>query len=136
MEPKFRIPLSRNSKAPLAGGSWLDDITDDDDQVSQWLWDMLNIGCPLKENGLVVVDFDTGKEPARDFYRQHKELCSVVVVTRRGAHMYFTGETKTRKFEHGDIKGNGYVVYPPSEVDGFKYWFAKEDWHKLQPFWA
>jgi hypothetical protein len=86
---------------------------------------------PLLENGRVVVDFDE-KEPAREFYREHRELCTVIVETRRGVHFHFSGKTATRKFEHGDIKGNGFVVYPPSSVDGHKYVFVRQG--ELVPF--
>ena len=48
----------------------------------------------------------------------------------------FSGETKTRKFPAGDIKGNGYVVYPPSTVDGHEYRFVpgRESGADLLPF--
>lgn len=125
------IPLARNSKKPLAGGDWHNLLTDDETVWSTWLSKWLNLGMPLEENMRVVVDFDE-KDAAREFWKKHRDLCTVVVETRRGAHVHFSGATQTRKFEHGDIKGNGYVLYPPSEIDGFVYRHVAEGF--LQPF--
>jgi len=112
------FPLPLGEKAPLKGISWKKLITDGPIPAGQ------NVGFPLEENGCSVVDFDTGVNPAREFFHEHRELCRVIVLTRRGVHFYFSGSTKTRKFEHGDIKGNGYCVFPPSVVNGWQYKFA------------
>jgi hypothetical protein len=110
----FKIPLAHHTKQPIGGKSWYKTMTDDPGAHIEWIGEGLNVGVPLEANGLVVVDYDTGMEPARGFFKKHRELCSVIVQTRRGVHFYFTGSTKTRKFDHGDIKGSGYVVAPPS----------------------
>lgn len=88
----------------------------------QWIQEGLNVGFPLEENGRSVIDFDE-IEPARAFWKAHRNLCTVIVRTRRGVHFHFSGSTQTRKFAHGDIKGNGYVVYPPSVIDNHQYEF-------------
>ena len=82
-----------------------------------------------------MVDFDD-KAEARKWWRLHEDIVRVAVITRRGIHVYFSGETKTRKFPAGDIKGNGYVVYPPSTVDGHEYRFVpgRESGADLLPF--
>ncbi len=123
------IPLAENSKSPLAGEDWHNRISDDPAEHARWLAEGLNVGLPL--DGRSVVDFDD-KDAAREFYRKHKELCTVMVETRRGVHFHFAGSTKTRKFEYGDIKGNGYVVYPPSQVRGWIYRLIETG--PLQPF--
>ena len=94
------------------------------------------MGFPLRENGCSVVDFDDGLEYAREFYNAHREICRVLVLTRRGIHFYFSGTIRTRKCEHGDIKGNGYTVFPPSTVDGHEYRFVSGyEWgNELAPF--
>jgi hypothetical protein len=127
----FLLPLAPNSKQPLKGMDWHHRISDDPAEHSAWIARGWNVGYAVEENGAVVVDFDA-KEPAREFYRQHKGLLSVIVETRRGVHFYFSGSTGTRKFEFGDIKGNGYVVAPPSTVDGWQYRFVAQG--DLQPF--
>lgn len=129
------IPLASDSKEPLSGESWKRLVSDDPCLHQKWIAEGKNVGCPLAENGLSVVDFDTGLDPAREFFSKHKELCRVIVLTRRGVHFYFSGNTKTRKFEHGDIKGNGYCVFPPSTVNGFQYRFAEgHEWNEPAPF--
>lgn len=87
----------------------------------------------MKENNLVVVDIDSGKERARKFWKCHRAMCQTVVETRRGIHIYFQGQTETRKFDDGDVKGSGYVVSPQSIVDGWPYrWIAQGE----PPAWA
>lgn len=115
------LELARNSKVPRRKGPWK--LSTEPPQG--------NIGLTLE--GRSVVDFDD-KEAGRQFYREHPELCTVIVETRRGAHFHFTGETKGRKFESGDIKSGptSYVVMPPSVVDGWEYRFVREG--ELLPF--
>lgn len=125
------IPLAHDSKQPLAGADWHARISDDPEVQKRWLSEGLNVGLPVAENGRVVVDFDD-RSAGQEFMRKHPELCTVIVETRRGIHLYFSGATKTRKFPHGDIKGNGYVVAPPSKVGGFQYRFVRSG--ELQPF--
>lgn len=128
----YLIPLAHGSKVPIAGASWKDRMSDDPAEHRRWLADGLNVGYPVAENRVVVADFDTGVEAARRFYREHRELFSTVVRTRKGIHGYFSGESATYKWEEGDIKGSGYVVYPPSTVDEWLYQFVQEG--ELQPF--
>lgn len=127
----FLLPLAHNSKQPLKGEDWHHRISDDPAEHTAWIARGWNVGYPVEENGVVVVDFDE-KQAARDFFVKHRELLSVIVETRRGAHFYFAGSTSTRKFSAGDIKGNGYVVYVPSTVDGWRYRFVQRG--ELQPF--
>lgn len=130
------IPLASGSKEPLRGESWKRLVSDDPAEHQKWIAEGLNVGCPLAENGLSVVDFDTGVNPAREFFSQHKELCRVIVLTRRGVHFFFSGHTKTRKFDQGDIKGDGgYVVFPPSVVNDHQYRFVEGyEWKEPAPF--
>lgn len=125
------IPLARGSKQPLAGKDWHDRISNDPAEIDRWRARGLNLGFPLFENQRSVIDFDD-KEAGREFFKKHKELCTQIVETRRGIHVHFAGETKTRKFEAGDIKGNGYVVYPESVVSDFRYRLIELG--ELQPF--
>lgn len=118
------ILLVRNSKRPPCG-AWR--LTDDQAVIERWIAGGGNIGTMLKENSIVVVDIDAGKKFARTFWRQFPALCGTAAETRRGIHLYFTGETGTRKWQHGDIKGSGYVVAPPSIVNGWHYrWIKRE----------
>jgi hypothetical protein len=130
MKNPFLTLLDRNSKIPPKGTSWKENITDAFRQHEEWMRDGKNLGYPLFENRSVCVDFDD-KEKARAFWREYatQNIFNVAVVTRRGLHVYFRGETRTRKLiqngeEIGDIKGNGYCVWPPSVVDGHTYRFV------------
>ncbi len=127
----FMTRLDRNSKIPPKGTSWKQGITDDPFEHERWIAEGYNIGFPLEENGCSAIDFDV-KEAARDFWRKYPGLCTMAVVTRRGLHVIFSGKTRTRKFQYGDIKGNGYLTAPPSIVDGWQYrWIVQKE---LQPF--
>lgn len=122
----MHIKLSPGSKKPPKGPYIL---SDDASEVNGWSRDGFNVGRMVE--GFVVVDFDE-KEPAREFFRAHRAILSRIVETRKGAHFYFSGESQTRKFPQGDIKGNGYVLTPPSIVNGFHYRLVEDG--ILQPF--
>lgn len=91
------------------------------------------LGCSVLENigivtgaisGIAVVDCDTPE--AVDRFRNERKT-PVVVKTPRGVHFYYRhpGEhVKTCKGVGFDIRGDGgYVVAPPSVVDGKQYEF-------------
>jgi hypothetical protein len=114
--------LKLNGKVPREKGPWKlhEDLPDG------------NVGKILI--GETLVDFDNGLESAREFYKICPDLCTVISRTRRGIHFFFKGETKSRQFEHGDIKSgeHAYAVIPPSVVDGHEYrWIRRGE---LQPF--
>jgi hypothetical protein len=136
----FLLPLKPGSKFPLRDS--YQRITDDPMVQASWIQEELNVGFLLQENGCAVLDYDE-KEEARKFYAEHRELFNCISVTRRGAHFLFRGETRTRKMyadgkEIGDIKGNGYIVYPPSIVKGWQYHFVPgmelKEVSELKPF--
>lgn len=136
--------LDRDSKIPPKGRSWKRGMTDDPEQHAHWLAEGYNVGLPLEENNRSVLDFDglnheNGREFAREFYRRHQDLCTYIVETAAGnIHFHFKGKTKTRKIldeqgeEIGDIKGNGYVVWVGSQIEGKLYRLLREG--PLQPF--
>lgn len=127
----FLTPLIHGTKIPLAGGSWKDRMSANPLEHAIWLEQGFNVAMPVAENGRVVVDYDR-KDAARAFWKKFRDLCTVVVETRRGVHFHFSGSTATRKFEHGDVKGNGFVLMPPSVVAGHKYVFVRQG--DLHPF--
>jgi hypothetical protein len=116
------VKLASGSKEPIPGVSWKKLISDDPAVHQQWIAEGFNVGFPPAENGCSAADFDI-KAIAKEWWiRHHKEnLWNVAVETRRGIHLIFRGRTRTRKLivdgkEAGDIKGNGYLVFPPSVV--------------------
>jgi hypothetical protein len=121
----YLIPLAKGSKKPLAGPDWHERVTDDPRVHEEWRRSCLNFGFVLEENKVVCADFDD-KAAARQFWKDHfRELVfNCVVETLRGAHFYWAGKTQTRKFPSGDLKGNGFMTYPPSRVQGHTYRFV------------
>ncbi|HEV7282274.1 MAG TPA: bifunctional DNA primase/polymerase [Pirellulaceae bacterium] len=115
------LKLAADSKKPVRG-DW---------QLSPEPWEGANNGLTLENR--TVVDYDVLSE-ARTFWKRYRDLCTFAVRTPKGVHFHFTGETRARKFEHGDIKSgpHAYVVMPPSTVDGKKYEFICQG--ELQPF--
>lgn len=84
-----------------------------------------NIGivCGAISGGLYVKDFDD-LEKAREFFRKHKPLIKTLVRTRKGIHAYFRASARNSQGEKEDGRGEGgYVVAPPSIVDGHHYHF-------------
>lgn len=109
-------------------------------ELRQWFdWDTRhNIGIITGQiSGIVVVDFDD-KERAREFFTQHKDIVTVIVKTRRGAHFFFShsGTQIPNSTGSFDIRGDGgYVVAPPSVVAGHEYKFVEgyDDLRNLNP---
>lgn len=133
----YLIPLARGSKSPaFRGVDWRTLSTDDPDIHREWIRDGLNVGFDVERNQTVVIDADE-KQAARDLWKRLREidprLVSITTETRRGAHFFFSGKSPTRKWEHGDLKGNGYVVFPASIVDSWQYRFVSQRWEDIQP---
>lgn len=131
------IPLAIGSKSPRRGGSWKGTESDDPAVHEEWLREGFNLGFLPENNGAVVVDIDN-KDKAREWYRIHKNVLGPLAETRNGIHVFFAGIARTRKLymdgaKCGDIKGNGYTVFPPSKVKGWQYRFVQE-WGPLPPF--
>ena len=129
----YYLPLVPGGKEPWVkkGRDWHDMISDDPAQHARWLAHGLNRGFPLEENGVSAVDLDD-KEAAREFWRQHPEFCTYASETLRGIHLLFLGPTRSRNFKFGQIKGNGYLTWPPSVVKNWTYRFICQG--ELQPF--
>lgn len=129
------FPLLPNSKVPPAGVSWKRTMTADIEEHRRWRREGRNVGYPTgTPNGAVVIDFDD-KQLARGFYKARQSELQTMVETRKGVHFYFrTGglEVRNSQKKEGypyDIRGEGgYVVYPDSVVDGWRYKFVR--WHE------
>lgn len=101
------------------------------DQVRAWFMDEQtprNIGIVCGASGLVVIDIDD--EGGEAMIAPLMEVGIIppcpMVRTRRGIHLYLTGNVPAAKLRGIDIKsGNGFVVAPPSRrVDGGRYEWA------------
>jgi hypothetical protein len=87
----------------------------------------LGVVCGKESNNLFVIDFDD-IESYENSELKHIFEDTLVVSTKRGRHiyLYYDKPIQTKKFEHGDIKGQNknsgsYVVAPGSTVNGFTY---------------
>lgn len=135
------FPCENNGKKPLV--KWKDAATTDEQTILKWWdkWPGANIGLPTGlKNGLFVVDFDRKKDEhgkdGLDYFddierRNHTRLrAEVVTITRSvGLHYYFRHfdgvKNTSSKLAYGiDTRGEGgYVIVPPSRVDGLPYFF-------------
>jgi hypothetical protein len=128
--PVKLMPLRPGLKTPFRDS--YQRITDDPAEHLRWIKKGFNIAFMLAENGCSAGDFDK-KDAARKFYADHyrNRIFNCLSETKRGAHFIWQGTTRTRKMydaqgnEIGDIKGNGYIVFPNSIVDGWQYRFVK-----------
>lgn len=108
------IPLVLHDKRAAIPWRHLTDVQVRLDVVKCWFTKPRNMGV-LLTHGLTVVDFDNA--PAYMRWRRDIRLDTYTVRTRRGYHVYLWLDTpfgKTAKMDGGEIKGNGYVVAPPS----------------------
>lgn len=93
-------------------------------------WHANNLGLVTgRVSGIVVVDCES-REDAEWFWR-HRGKTNVIVSTPRGFHLYFawpgtTVNNGTHIDGRYDIRGDGgYVVCPPSVVNGHEYQFVR-----------
>ena len=131
----YVFPLAINSKLPaIAGGKGHNDATIDLAQIRIWWKDKeynIGIACGSKSN-LSVIDLD-GKQ-GMDSAKKIKTFIpeTLLVKTPRGTHIYLRHneelKTTTNIMEKVDIRSEGgYVVAPPSVVDGVTYEFKDPD---------
>ena len=127
----YVFPLAVNSKLPaIAGGKGHNDATTDLNQIRAWWKDNeynIGIACGSKSN-LSVIDLD-GKQGMNSA----KQLSPFIPDTRlvqtpKGTHIYLRHnvelKTTTNILDKIDIRSEGgYVVAPPSKVDGKEYKF-------------
>jgi len=109
---------------------WPDAASCDVDEVASW-WEGFrgyprNVGIVCGKSNLVVVDIDGPEgEAALAAVAGEFPPCPQVI-TRRGRHLYLSGQVQAAKLAGLDVKaGNGFVVAPPSRrMDGGVYAWA------------
>ena len=130
----YRIhPLRPGTKKPCLE-EWPGMEVSDKDVAHFWGNNNIGLIC----DGVVVVDFDTGLERAREWYRKHRGILKTITLTRRGIHAWFrvTGQEWHGKHAEGELRcdGKGYVVVPDSVVsypDGESWQYRFVDGHPL-----
>lgn len=139
MIPVF--PLVPNDKVPvIAGGHGYKDATNDPKVLAEWRarypdanwgmptgavsgYDVFDIDLPRPEKGKTA----DGRKTFVELERIHGEVNTRVVITPSGGmHLYFQARPDVEKAADPlpgiDVKSDGgYVVIPPSEIDGEPY---------------
>jgi len=110
---------------------WPARATDSPEDIERWFSDeqRRNIGIVCGASNLVVIDIDDegGESLIQPLLDSGTIPPCEQVRTRRGIHLYLSGNVPAAKLRGIDIKsGNGFVVAPPSRrVDGGVYeWVA------------
>ena len=131
------FPLAPNSKRNQVLSSWKSEATTDIEQINKW-WDKnpnYNVAIATG-NGLLIIDIDV-KKGAKGLeslkkYGKNLPATAKVKTPSGGYHLYYSvdGDFKNRVniYPGIDIRSNnGYVVAPPSRIDGQYYeWVNNE----------
>jgi hypothetical protein len=154
------FPLQPNDKIPFGGGHGCNDATTDPDTIERW-WTAAptgNVAIATGPSGFVVIDIDVkngadGWDALDDCMKQLGQLpgpTRMVSTPSGGAHIYFRapeGVTITNsagRLKSGietpglDVRADGgYVVAPPSVIDGKVYhWDITAPAKMLPTAWA
>lgn len=132
------FPCCQGKKTPLTENG-CHDATTDLEQIRRWWgkWPRANIAIATG-HGVVVLDFDVkegkpGRETFQELQVRHGSLSTLIATTPSGGwHLWFRTDHEIRNavdlLPGLDIRGSGgYVVVPPSMVDGKPYAWTNED---------
>ena len=136
----FRIfPLRSGTKAKQVLKSWTNEATNEISRIEFW-WSQANYNIGLVTgNGVIVIDIDNkgqknGSMVLEEWEQVNGKLpttCAVRTPTG-GYHLYYFVDREIRNttelYPGIDVRGDGgYVVVPPSVIDGNQYtWTNKE----------
>jgi hypothetical protein len=155
----FIFPLVEDTKIPPEGMYWRTMASTDPDEVTSW-WTKFphdNVGIDCGKSKLLVIDLDS-EEAADRFdtvWDRHEDSAwddgrYPVVETRRGWHVYFDQESRSRGSRHigcpklhalgegTDVKGDGGMVLGPgSVIKGHEYALVAGDLAQVGrcPYW-
>ncbi len=142
-EGLFPIPIAAGSKKPPKGLEWQRFTKDDrptEEEICEWWtqWPDANVAILTGgRSGVFVIDIDPGYDP-KEWPPDGIELnAGLIVQTPRGKHFYFVHvdgiRNSVKKLAEGvDIRGEGgYVLIPPSVVDGKRYEFLCGDYRDV-----
>ena len=132
------FPLAPNSKEKQVLHSWIKEATTNPDTIEYW-WDtnpQYNIGIVTGEKLFVIdVDIKNQHNGIESLKQYGKELPTTKMVKSPsgGFHLYYYDDrqevkTRTGLYDGIDIRGKGgYIVAPPSMIDGNKYQFVNKE---------
>lgn len=150
-EGKYVFPLSPNSKLPIKGTRGYLDASVNEQQIRDWFeaHPDRNLGIALAPSKIFALDFDW-KHGAAETLAATEHLLSgaLVAQTPGGKHFYFdtpdgfepiriTSDQRGHATYKGvDFLSDGYLVAPPSIVDGKEYGFIAEGDDRTPPKFA
>ena len=132
------FPLAPNSKGKQVLHSWIEEATTNPDTIEYW-WGanpQYNIGIVTGEKLFVIdVDIKNQHNGIESLKQYGKELPTTKMVKSPsgGFHLYYYDDqqevkTRTGLYDGIDIRGKGgYIVAPPSMIDGNKYQFVNKE---------
>lgn len=146
------FPLAPGTKKPLhPGGRGYLDATRDVVTIHRWWRECpdANIGGAMEASGLYAIDIDVadgkpGNESLQALIDKHGPLPATYTSRTRsgGTHLVFAmpdpplaNFAGTRLGKGIDGRGNGYIVLPPSEVDGGVYEIVDDSEPAQMPAW-
>lgn len=128
------FPVEVNGKKPVTPNGFYD-ATTDIAKIDEW-WSQAdyNLAMSPGQNGLLVVDLDPNYEISGELPPTY-----TVRTPREGFHLYYEGKgptTASKLGRHVDTRGEGgYVLLPPSVVNGRKYTILKPLLYAPLPNW-
>jgi hypothetical protein len=138
------FPCVAGGKAPALPGDWRSHATDDEAQIEAWLDAGYNLAVDCGASNLAVIDLDggeIGEASWRSLQAKYGDAPSTYEVRtpRGGRHLYFVGEIPNsvqKLAPKVDTRGvGGYVLIPPSVVDGKPYTVETEVLIQPLPAW-
>lgn len=129
------FPVEVNGKKPITPNGFYD-ATTEKEKIDEW-WSQAdyNVAFSPGENNLFVIDLDPDYELPGDL-----PLTYTVCTPRGGKHLYFEGSgptTASKIGTHVDTRGEGgYVLVPPSIVNGQAYRLEKPLTYAPIPAWV
>ena len=145
------FPCQPNRKIPFGGGHGCKDATTESAIITEWWGAHPDANVAIATGGgLVVIDIDTkhdanGWNALDALMVENGELPGTrwVQTPSGGAHLYFkvSGEVRNSAGKLGpglDVRGGGgYVLAPPSIIDGKPYvWMGRSSSAPLPPAWV
>ena len=128
------FPVEVNGKRPVTLNGFKD-ATTDIKQIDTWWYERdYNLAFSPGQVGLTVIDLDPGASPPQELPPTY------TVKTPRGFHLYYQGKAPTsagKLGDHIDTRGEGgYVLVPPSVVNGVPYKIEEKRAYEQLPQWA
>lgn len=128
------FPVEVNGKKPVTPNGFKDATTDIQQIDEWWTKNDYNLAFSPGEVGLFVLDFDPGSVTPQNLPSTY-----TVQTPRGGYHYYYEGDGPTsasKLGKHIDTRGNGgYVLLPPSTIDGKIYSVSRPLTYAKLPDW-